>query len=168
MPSFVCDTCQETLKKQKLDLHHYRCKEASYSCIDCGVSFPNQTYQSHTSCITEAEKYQKSLYKKKKCHQSATKISTLISEDTTSLRKVDKTLTTEAAKQHKKVLLIKALKEMKTEMKQNDSISLRKLEAAVLQKMQCSSEGVDSHQLGLWIRKHLKVTKKDQYLTIKI
>jgi cell growth-regulating nucleolar protein len=63
MPSFVCDFCQETLKKQKLEQHRYHCKRATYSCIDCGVSFRDESYQAHTSCITEAEKYQKSLYK---------------------------------------------------------------------------------------------------------
>src|SRR4051812_24240247 len=37
-----------------------------YSCIDCGVSFPGDDYKAHTQCVSEAEKYQKSLYKGKK------------------------------------------------------------------------------------------------------
>lgn len=57
MPSFVCDVCQETLKKAKLDSHKQRCRNASFSCIDCYKSFKGDTYRAHTSCITEVEKY---------------------------------------------------------------------------------------------------------------
>ncbi|KAJ3284809.1 hypothetical protein HK104_009763 [Borealophlyctis nickersoniae] len=63
MVSFVCDYCQETLKKAKLDAHTYRCSNAQFSCIDCSVTFQGTEYRSHTSCVSEAEKYQKSLYK---------------------------------------------------------------------------------------------------------
>ncbi|KAK3806887.1 MAG: hypothetical protein JOS17DRAFT_767184 [Linnemannia elongata] len=63
MVSFVCDTCQETVKKPKLDQHFNRCHYAQFSCIDCSVSFQGVEYRSHTSCISEAEKYQKALYR---------------------------------------------------------------------------------------------------------
>ncbi|KAK9766215.1 hypothetical protein K7432_004865 [Basidiobolus ranarum] len=66
MVSFVCDCCQETLKKNKLDSHFNRCYNASYSCIDCYVSFQGTEYRQHTACITEAEKYEKGLFKGKK------------------------------------------------------------------------------------------------------
>ena len=60
MPSFVCDTCQETLKKAKLDTHAQRCKRATFSCVDCYQSFKNAVeYRAHTTCISEAEKYEK-------------------------------------------------------------------------------------------------------------
>lgn len=60
MPSFVCDTCQETLKKARLDDHFRRCPRASFSCIDCYKSFGNDgEYKAHTSCITEVQKYEK-------------------------------------------------------------------------------------------------------------
>jgi cell growth-regulating nucleolar protein len=59
MPSFVCDRCQETLKKAKLDAHTVRCRGASFSCIDCYRSFEGVAYRSHFSCITEVEKYEK-------------------------------------------------------------------------------------------------------------
>jgi cell growth-regulating nucleolar protein len=36
----------------------------SVTCIDCGVSFYGDDYSSHLICISEAEKYEKSLYKK--------------------------------------------------------------------------------------------------------
>lgn len=36
-----------------------------FSCIDCGVVFHGEEYAAHTSCISEAEKYEKSLYKGK-------------------------------------------------------------------------------------------------------
>lgn len=65
MVSFVCDACQATLKKQKVDQHCYRCNAESVSCIDCGVAFYGDDYRNHTSCISEAEKYQKKLFKPK-------------------------------------------------------------------------------------------------------
>ncbi|TPX56951.1 hypothetical protein PhCBS80983_g04165 [Powellomyces hirtus] len=63
MVSFVCESCQETLKKAKLDQHTYRCHYAQFSCIDCSVTFQGTDYRAHTSCISEAEKYQGALYK---------------------------------------------------------------------------------------------------------
>lgn len=59
MPSFVCDYCQETLKKAKLDQHTQRCRNASFSCIDCYKSFKGVEYRAHFSCITEEQKYHK-------------------------------------------------------------------------------------------------------------
>lgn len=57
MPSFVCDRCQETLKKAKLDSHKQYCRQSSFSCIDCYKSFKGDDYRAHTSCITEVQKY---------------------------------------------------------------------------------------------------------------
>ncbi len=59
------DTCQETLKKAKLDAHKMRCKQAQFSCIDCSKTFSGADYRAHTTCISEEEKYQKSLFKPK-------------------------------------------------------------------------------------------------------
>lgn len=59
MPSFVCDKCQETLKKPKLDVHVQRCRGASFSCIDCYRHFTGTEYKGHFSCISEVEKYEK-------------------------------------------------------------------------------------------------------------
>lgn len=59
MPSFVCDYCQETLKKAKLDQHAQRCRNASFSCIDCYKTFKGTEYRSHFTCITEEQKYHK-------------------------------------------------------------------------------------------------------------
>ncbi|KAI9571772.1 hypothetical protein HD554DRAFT_1820921 [Boletus coccyginus] len=63
MVSFQCHACSDVVKKPKLDQHHDRC-HAGFDCIDCSVTFHTPVeYKSHTSCISEAEKYQKSLYK---------------------------------------------------------------------------------------------------------
>jgi cell growth-regulating nucleolar protein len=62
MVSFVCDRCQDTVKKPKLDQHANSCG-GPFSCVDCSVSFQGTDYRAHTSCISEAEKYQKALYK---------------------------------------------------------------------------------------------------------
>lgn len=51
------------VKKPKLDTHRGRC-HSSFDCIDCHTTFNNAgEYKGHTSCISEAEKYQKGLYK---------------------------------------------------------------------------------------------------------
>ena len=72
--------CTDVVKKPKLDRHYGQC-HASFTCIDCSATFsgPSQ-WKSHTSCITEAEKYQKSLYKgaKKVCLRDLILISLLI------------------------------------------------------------------------------------------
>ncbi len=66
MVSFVCEACQETLKKPKLDQHKSRCRNAMYTCLDCNTTFEGISYRQHTQCISEAEKYEKSLFKKRK------------------------------------------------------------------------------------------------------
>jgi cell growth-regulating nucleolar protein len=66
MVFFVCDGCNETLKKNQVDRHASRCKQCyAVTCMDCNHSFPGNEYAAHTTCVTEAEKYQKSLYQGK-------------------------------------------------------------------------------------------------------
>ncbi|XP_031254225.1 UBP1-associated proteins 1C-like [Pistacia vera] len=54
---FQCEDCGENLKKPKLPNHFRICSASKLSCIDCGEIFGQQSVQSHTQCITEAEKY---------------------------------------------------------------------------------------------------------------
>ncbi|KAI9593284.1 hypothetical protein BDF19DRAFT_415658 [Syncephalis fuscata] len=63
MVSFVCNYCQDTIKKPKLDQHFNRCPNASFSCVDCSTDFYGTEYRTHITCISEAEKYQGALYK---------------------------------------------------------------------------------------------------------
>jgi hypothetical protein len=54
--------CGDVLTKPKLDKHRAMC-HTSFDCIDCSKRFETPAdYQGHTSCISEAEKYQKTLY----------------------------------------------------------------------------------------------------------
>lgn len=71
MVSFSCEVCNDTIIKKKLDQHTQRCYGAYFSCIDCSTTFEGTSYRNHTSCISEAEKYEKALYKgpKKKQQQ---------------------------------------------------------------------------------------------------
>jgi cell growth-regulating nucleolar protein len=67
MVFFVCDGCNETLKKNQVDKHAGRCRTCySVTCVDCNQTFPGDEYVSHVTCVTEAEKYQKTLYQQKK------------------------------------------------------------------------------------------------------
>lgn len=65
MVSFQCEACGDVLTKKKLDPHRGRCRGASFTCIDCMVHFQGNEYKSHTSCMTEAQKYEGALYKEK-------------------------------------------------------------------------------------------------------
>ncbi|KAF2141772.1 uncharacterized protein K452DRAFT_33605 [Aplosporella prunicola CBS 121167] len=66
MVSFSCEGCGDILTKKKLDPHRNQCWGASYTCIDCMVHFQGTDYRSHTSCMSEAQKYQGALYREKK------------------------------------------------------------------------------------------------------
>ncbi|XP_058119955.1 cell growth-regulating nucleolar protein [Anopheles ziemanni] len=58
MVFFICNHCGESLKKQVVDKHVFRCKrDINVSCMDCLKDFLGKSYDSHTTCITEAEKY---------------------------------------------------------------------------------------------------------------
>lgn len=63
MVSFSCEGCGDVLTKKKLDPHRNQCYGASYSCLDCMVHFEGTSYRAHTSCISEAQKYQGALYR---------------------------------------------------------------------------------------------------------
>ena len=62
MVSFICNRCQETIRKCKVDEHYNRCGSDSYSCVDCGKDFSRSSACNHNACITEEEKYQGKLY----------------------------------------------------------------------------------------------------------
>lgn len=66
MVTFACDACQEIHKKAKLDAHAAKCRGARFSCLDCNTSFSGDQYRNHTTCISEAEKYQKTNFVKNK------------------------------------------------------------------------------------------------------
>ncbi|KAH8602643.1 hypothetical protein B0O99DRAFT_499170 [Bisporella sp. PMI_857] len=66
MVSFSCEGCGDVLTKKKLDGHRNQCRGASFSCLDCMVHFQGTEYRAHTSCISEAQKYQGALYRPEK------------------------------------------------------------------------------------------------------
>ncbi|GAA5898710.1 uncharacterized protein JCM6883_003399 [Sporobolomyces salmoneus] len=70
MVSFHCEACNDVLKKPKLDQHAGRCRGAYYTCVDCNNTFDGPTgnngYRSHTSCVSEEQRYHKSVYKEPK------------------------------------------------------------------------------------------------------
>lgn len=58
-----CDACSDVIKKPKLDQHHKTHCRASFTCLDCSQTFqrPDQ-WRCHTSCISEAQKYERSVW----------------------------------------------------------------------------------------------------------
>ncbi|GAA6054346.1 hypothetical protein JCM3770_003328 [Rhodotorula araucariae] len=63
MVSFSCEVCNDTIKKPKLDQHAGRCRGAYFTCIDCNTTFEGTSYRAHTSCVSEEQRYHKSVYK---------------------------------------------------------------------------------------------------------
>ncbi|GAA6007145.1 hypothetical protein JCM10207_001524 [Rhodosporidiobolus poonsookiae] len=63
MVSFSCENCGDILKKPKLDQHTGRCRGAYFTCIDCNTTFEGTSYRAHTSCMSEEQRYHKSVYK---------------------------------------------------------------------------------------------------------
>jgi cell growth-regulating nucleolar protein len=55
--------CGDVVKKPKLDQHRMKC-HSGFDCLDCQTTFNTASeYKGHTSCITEAQKYEKGLFK---------------------------------------------------------------------------------------------------------
>jgi len=65
MVVFECGKCNESVKKPKLEKHLQMCRAEYVSCIDCNQRFTWDTWAQHTSCISEAQKYQGNLYQAK-------------------------------------------------------------------------------------------------------
>lgn len=66
MVFFVCEHCNETVKKNQVDKHVLKCRNCyAVTCVDCSQTFYGNDYINHTVCVTEAEKYEKTLYKPK-------------------------------------------------------------------------------------------------------
>jgi len=59
MVSFVCEVCQDVVKKNQIDNHcRQKCPSSwNFTCVDCNQCFAGFDYSQHNSCITEAEKY---------------------------------------------------------------------------------------------------------------
>lgn len=49
-----------------MDKHASRCRSChAVTCVDCSVTFYGNDYAEHITCVSEAEKYEKTLYKAK-------------------------------------------------------------------------------------------------------
>jgi cell growth-regulating nucleolar protein len=54
------------MKKNQVDKHANRCRSCyAVTCVDCSVTFYGNDYATHLVCVSEAEKYEKTLYKAK-------------------------------------------------------------------------------------------------------
>lgn len=67
MVTFICENCDQTLKKKQIDRHLYQCRGTPrLVCIDCNKIFMGNDHKAHTSCISEHEKTMGQYYKPKK------------------------------------------------------------------------------------------------------
>ena len=63
MVTFVCEECNETLKKAAVARHSCVSRGGGATCVDCSRTFYGAEHAAHTSCVSEAEKHQKGLYR---------------------------------------------------------------------------------------------------------
>lgn len=68
MVQFICHNCDATLKKNQVDRHTF-CKPAAFICLTCSNTFYGMEYKTHTSCLTEKQKYWGQYAEKKKPEQ---------------------------------------------------------------------------------------------------
>ena len=67
MVTFICENCDQTLRKNQIDRHLYQCRGTPrFVCIDCNKTFMGNDHKAHTSCISEHEKTMGQYYKPKK------------------------------------------------------------------------------------------------------
>ena len=65
MVFFICE-CQETLKKAAVERHRFSCRRCvAVTCVDCNVRFSLDTYGGHMTCVSEAQKYEKTAYRER-------------------------------------------------------------------------------------------------------
>eukprot|EP00927_Polykrikos_kofoidii_P054584 TRINITY_DN48994_c0_g1_i1.p1 TRINITY_DN48994_c0_g1~~TRINITY_DN48994_c0_g1_i1.p1 ORF type:complete len:259 (+),score=59.01 TRINITY_DN48994_c0_g1_i1:133-909(+) len=65
MVVFECEKCNESLKKPKVASHLQHCRSNWVICIDCCKKFSWDDFETHTTCISEAQKYQGNLFVEK-------------------------------------------------------------------------------------------------------
>lgn len=70
MVTFSCEICNDSVLKKKAMQHFGKCPRAFFTCIDCSTTFEGTSFQRHTSCISEAQKYEGALYKGPKTAKS--------------------------------------------------------------------------------------------------
>ena len=61
MVYFQCEKCIATLKKKQVETHYLTvCKDChQFRCLTCNQIFDRETIKTHTTCISEDEKYKK-------------------------------------------------------------------------------------------------------------
>lgn len=65
MVVFECEKCNESLKKPKVAAHLLHCRSSWVTCIDCCKKFAWNEFEAHTTCVSEAQKYQGNLFQAK-------------------------------------------------------------------------------------------------------
>ena len=59
MVFFICETTNECIKKPKVEAHMRKHPNAwVFCCMDCGARFEGEAYKAHTSCMSEAQRYE--------------------------------------------------------------------------------------------------------------
>lgn len=171
MVTFICDLCQATLKKNKVDQHCQRCRAASVSCVDCGVAFFGDDFQQHTSCISEAQKVMGHLYRgpKEKTAKTAAVVPSakavaaaakVVEEKSGKKRKVEEDAKPDNGESSKKKADSGLAGVVSAQLAK--SSSLKKLYKAVVKKEVASAEQLWDHLLTLPVRVLMATDGKEE------
>lgn len=162
MVSFSCEVCNDTVIKKKLDVHRQRCYGAYFTCIDCSTTFNGTDYKSHTQCISEAEKYEKALYKGKKSKPEPKKFEKI--ESKKSEKTESKSENTESKSEKSKS---EKSKSEKSKSKSPKSVNLSKYSSGSLYKV-IKDLSKDLKKDKKDVLKQLQVTVQDGKLVVSL
>lgn len=176
MVSFSCEVCNDTVVKKKLDQHRQRCHGAYFTCIDCSTTFSGSDYRNHTQCISEAEKYEKALYRGKKGKTPDTKAKNTSSVEQKSEKSESKSKdsddsSTKSKKTSEKAKSAKSDKSLKSDKSKsklkNATLDLSKYSGASLYKV-VKLMAKESHKDKKHVMKQLQVTVEDGKLIVSL
>lgn len=156
MVSFSCEVCNDTVIKKKLDQHRQRCHGAYFTCIDCSITFSGAEYRNHTQCISEAEKYEKGLYKGKR---KATGQEEVVAAKKIVEKEVSKKETKKGQKPAKEAKVTKATKQTKVDLSQYSNGSLYKVVKGLSKDLKKDKKDV---------LRQLQVTMEDGKLVVSL
>lgn len=191
MVSFICDSCQSTIKKPKLQQHFNTCYTSSVSCIDCNNTFDQYTSLTHNQCITEAERYQGKLYQPNKNNKNKQNNSNNNQNNNNNKKQKTEQINTSNRNNHNDVTTATTtqinkdnnnkLTNDKTDtnsntssiediirnilLEQQDSISIKKLVKYV--KKQCDNQKIDTDNVEQAITKYMLSQSKNIFIQYK-
>lgn len=168
MVTFICENCDQTLKKRQIDRHIYQCRgQPRLVCIDCNKIFDGLNYKAHITCISEQEKTMGQYYKPKKKGQIGNNSNQIsLPNDQKILEKNEEKIAQNTNNNNKWIGWKKTIR--KTLQKQsNYEMKLPKLKALLLNEFLKANEGKNNEAEQIFLQKIKNIRFKLNGDTIK-